>query len=237
MFNDLLTIVPARRGSKRFPGKNTIDFFGKPLIAWSIEAALNSRYVDEVLISTDDLHTANIAKEYGAVFTGLRPAYLSNDDVNLIDVVIYHVNNLAKIPEYVMLLQPTSPLRDAMHIDEAFEIISDLDFDAVISVSRVSKPNQWQFPLEVKNNLSLFNHRKINIKQSQQFAPEFTFNGAIYIAKTNRLLDEKTFLLSSRCKAYEMPFEVSIDIDTQLDLVIAKALHLGVDFASKKLCK
>jgi CMP-N-acetylneuraminic acid synthetase len=156
----------------------------------------------------------------------LRPSFLSTDDASLIDVISYHINKLSHLPDYVMLLQPTSPLRKACHIDEAISLLDG--HDAVVSVTRTCKPSAWTTTLDKNRNLShLFDSARIN-RQSQEYPDEYTLNGAIYIAETNRLLNEQTFLLSSNCRAYEMSSDASVDIDTELDLLIAKAMFLGI---------
>ena len=121
-FFKYLAFIPARGDSKRLPGKNIINFMGKPLIAWTIEAALKSNFIgDEVVVSTDNRKIANISKTYGATIPYLRPTQLSRDHISIVDVLIDYLGNLSEHPDYVVVLQPTSPLRTAFYIDDAIK--------------------------------------------------------------------------------------------------------------------
>ena len=122
----LLAIIPARGGSKRLPRKNILDLSGKPLIAWTIEAALNSKYIDRIVVSTDDQEIANISIKHGAEVPFLRPKSLATDDASSIDTVINVLGEIEIIDqhyEYIVLLQPTSPLRTEIDIDKAIELL------------------------------------------------------------------------------------------------------------------
>ncbi|MBC8555357.1 MAG: acylneuraminate cytidylyltransferase family protein, partial [Candidatus Brocadiales bacterium] len=133
----ILAIIPARGGSKRLPRKNILDLAGKPPIAWSIEAALGSKYIDRVIVSTDDEEIAGISRKYGADVPFMRPNKLATDESSSVDVVLHVINTLkekGRESEYIMLLQPTSPLRTMENIDEAVELLQSSSSDAVISV-------------------------------------------------------------------------------------------------------
>ena len=122
----LLAIIPARGGSKRLPGKNIMDLAGKPLIAWTIEAALNSKYIDRVVVSTDDQEISNVSIKYGVEVPFLRPKSLATDDASSIDTIINVLGEIKIIDqhyEYIVLLQPTSPLRTEIDIDKAIELL------------------------------------------------------------------------------------------------------------------
>ena len=232
---NIFCIVPARAGSKRLPNKNIINFFGKPLIAWTIEAALKSKFTDVIYVSTDCELIADIAKSCGASVPDLRPLQLANDTSNLFDVIKYHLGKLEKLPDYILLLQPTSPLRRTEDIDAVIALLRY--YDSVVSVSRSQKPSSWSQVLNSNLDLSPFSASASIETQSQQQRQEYFINGAIYGASTNRFLKEKTFFLSSKAIGYEMPFDRSIDIDTKLDLIIANALHLNLDETLKILTK
>lgn len=228
-----LAIVPARSGSKRLPGKNLIDFGGKPLIAWSVEAAKSSRYINEVLVSTDSVDIANAAISAGARFEGLRKPALATDTVPLIDVVADILQKRGNMPDFVVLLQPTSPLRTGKHIDEAIEVMGDQD--AVISVTKLDKPNEWSNTLPPDMSLAGFMAPSVQNRQSQDLSSRYALNGAIYVVRTERLLAERRFMLRNKIVAYEMSADVSVDIDTKLDLLVAKGLYLGLDCAIARL--
>jgi len=230
---DFLAIVPARSGSKRLLGKNILDFVGKPLIAWTVEAAKGSGYIDNVLVSTDSMDIANAAIDAGASFEGLRKQELAGDNVPLIDVVVDLLSQRAKLPTFTVLLQPTSPLRTSTHIDEAIELMGDKD--AVISVTKLDKPNEWSSFLPPDMSLAGFMDASTKNLQSQDLPSRFALNGAIYVVRTERLLIERSFMLSDNIVGYEMRSDVSIDIDTKLDLLMAKGLCLGLDYAIGKL--
>jgi len=230
---NIYCIIPARAGSKRLSNKNIIDFFGKPLIAWTIEAALKSEFIDVVYVSTDCEHIADIAKSFGASVPQLRPHHLGTDTANLFDVIKYQLEKLKNLPDYILLLQPTSPLRKTEDIDAAINLLKN--YDSVVSLSRSPKPSSWSKVLNSELDLSPFSASVSIKKQSQQ--QEYFINGAIYIASTDRFLKEETFFLSSKAVGYEMPINRSIDIDTKMDLVMASAFHLDLDVSLDALMK
>ena len=127
-----LAIIPARGGSKRLPRKNVLDLCGKPLIAYTIEAALKSKYIDKVIVSSDDEEILNISSNFGADIIK-RPIDLANDTATTIDAIKHTIDNFENY-DYIVLLQPTSPLRNEKHIDEAIELLEKKKADAVVSV-------------------------------------------------------------------------------------------------------
>jgi len=136
MNKTFLAIIPARGGSKRLPRKNLLDLCGKPLIAWSIEAALKSKYISKVIVSSDEEEILNIAKEYKADFIK-RPDELASDTATTFDALKHTLENVEKY-DYVVLLQPTSPLRDEKHIDEAIELL-ELKKEILLEISNELK--------------------------------------------------------------------------------------------------
>lgn len=137
-----LAIIPARGGSKGIPYKNIMNINGKPLIAYSIEAAKQSKYIDYILVSTDDDKIKEVSLQYGASVPFLRPEEISNDTAKSIDVVIHGINYLKESGEefdYVVLLQPTSPLRTSQDIDEAIEILIKNEKESLVSVCEVEE--------------------------------------------------------------------------------------------------
>ncbi|MGE3591195.1 MAG: NTP transferase domain-containing protein [Arcobacter sp.] len=217
-----LAVIPARGGSKRLPRKNVLDLCGKPLIVWSIEAGLKSNYIDKVVVSSDDEEILNISKEYGAE-TIKRPNEFASDTATTFDAIKHTIDNL-EIYDYVVLLQPTSPLRDDKHIDEAVKLLQTKNADAVVSVCEMDHSPLWSNTLPEDGSLANFRHEKAKGKRSQDLEKYYRVNGAIYICKTEKLLEEKGFFLKDNIFAYVMDRESSVDIDEDIDFKIAKVL-------------
>jgi len=219
----LLAVIPARGGSKRLPRKNILDLAGKPLIAWTIEAALGSKYIDRVIVSTDDKEIATISKKYGADVPFMRPSELATDEAKSVDVVLHLLEKLKKIREkydYIILLQPTSPLRTTQNIDDSVELLQARKSDAVISVCKVEHSPLW-CNLIPGDDLSNFLDHSILNKRSQDLEQYYRLNGAIYLCNAEKLKEEKAFFLKNRCSAYKMNRESSVDIDSRMDFLYA----------------
>ena len=220
----ILAVILARGGSKRLPRKNILNFLDKPLIAWTIQAALDSKYIDRVIVSTDDKEIASISKRYGADVPFMRTSKLATDESTSIDVVLHLISQLTKNSEmydYVILLQPTSPLRTVKNIDNSIELLQNNKYEAVISVCKTEHSPQWCNTLPIDGDLSNFLDRSILNKRSQELEQYYRLNGAIYLCNIDRLRQEKTFFFRTKCKAYIMSRKSSVDIDTVDDLIIA----------------
>jgi len=217
-----LAIIPARGGSKRLPNKNILNLNGKPLIAYSIEAALQSKYINNVVVSSDSDSILNIAKSFKAQ-TIKRPDYLATDTAKSFDAIKHTIENMPQY-DYIVLLQPTSPLRDANNIDQAINLLEQKNADAIISVSAMEHSPLWANTLD--DNLSMKNFLKDEVlnKRSQDLETYYRLNGAIYITKTDKLLKEETFFLKDNIFAYIMNRENSIDIDEDIDFQLAKII-------------
>lgn len=139
----VIAIIPARGGSKRLPRKNILPLGGKPLIGWTIEAAQNSIYVDDVFVSTDDQEIADVASQFGVNVPGLRPEELSTDTATTQSVLFYTLEKYSKDASIVVLLQPTSPFRNSGHIDQAIESLVEKSAFSVVSVTPCEHPPQW----------------------------------------------------------------------------------------------
>jgi len=218
----ILAIIPARGGSKRLPRKNILNLNGKPLIRWSIEAGLKSKYIDKVVVTSDDAEILGIAESSGVSVIN-RPVELASDTSTTFDAIKHTINNVNNY-NYIVLLQPTSPLRTAQHIDEAIEILFERSADAVVSVCEVDHSPLWSNTLPNNDNMSNFIRNDVLNKRSQDLEVYYRLNGAIYICDVNRLLQEERFLLKENIFAYKMDKSVSIDIDEEIDLKIAQAL-------------
>ena len=223
----VLAIIPARAGSKRLPKKNILNLSGQPLITWTIEAAIKSQAIDRIVVSTEDEKIANISMKYGAEVPFLRPKKLASDETNSMDVVIHTLNKLEEKNEhykYVILLQPTSPLRTNQHIDNAFEFMNDKKAKSVTSVCLAEHHPLWSNTLPEDKSMESFVDRDFRNKRSQDLAKYYRLNGAIYICETKLLQTEKNFIASSDCYAFIMSQDESVDIDNIKDFKLAELL-------------
>lgn len=220
MNKTFLAIIPARGGSKRLPRKNILDLCGKPLISWSIEAALKSKYISKVVVSSDDEEILNISSNFGADIIK-RPYELANDTATTFDAIKHTINNLEKY-DYIVLLQPTSPLRNEKHIDEAIELLEEKQADAIVSVCEMDHSPLWSNTLPKDGNMRGFLREEILNKRSQDLEKYYRLNGAVYICKTDKLLENKSFFLKDNIFAYIMDRKSSIDIDEEIDFLFAE---------------
>jgi CMP-N,N'-diacetyllegionaminic acid synthase len=222
-----LTIIPARGGSKRLPRKNVLDLCGKPLIVHTIEAALKSKYINKVIVSSDDEEILNISSNFGADILK-RPYELANDTATTFDAIKHTIDNFEKY-DYIVLLQPTSPLRNEKHIDEAIELLEKKKADAIVSVCEMEHSPLWSNTLPKDGSMSNFLKDEILNKRSQDLEKFYRLNGAIYICKTEKLIENKSFFLKDNIFAYIMNREYSIDIDEEIDFKMAEVLMDGND--------
>lgn len=220
MNKTFLAIIPARGGSKRLPRKNILDLCGKPLISWSIEAALKSKYISKVVVSSDDEEILNISSNFGADIIK-RPYELANDTATTFDAIKHTINNLEKY-DYIVLLQPTSPLRNENQIDEAIELLEEKQADAIVSVCEMDHSPLWSNTLPEDGNMRGFLREEILNKRSQDLEKYYRLNGAVYICKTDKLLENKSFFLKDNIFAYIMDKKNSIDIDEEIDFLFAQ---------------
>lgn len=218
-----LSIIPARGGSKRLPRKNILKILDKPLIAYSIEAGLNSKYIDKLIVSSDDDEILSISKDYGAEIIK-RPANLAEDTTTTFDTLKHVVENISEEYEYIVLLQATSPIRKSSHIDEAIKLLEEKKADAIISVCEMEHSPLWSNTLPSDNNMKLFLKDEIKNKRSQDLEKYYRLNGAIYICRTDKFLENKGFFLEENIYAYIMDRKDSIDIDEEIDFLIVKEL-------------
>lgn len=223
-----IAIIPARGGSKRLTRKNVLDLAGKPIIAWTIEAALGCSFLDEVMVTTDDDEIAGVASQYGAGVPFLRPSALASDTATSLDAVKHTIgfyqSELGRRFDFVVLLQPTSPLRNAQNISEAIELLSEKNADAVISVCEVDHSPLWMNTLPPDNSMAGFIREDIKNKRSQDIGKYFRLNGAIYICRVDVLLEKGTFLPEEASYAYPMSVDNSVDIDTKHDYLFAECI-------------
>lgn len=218
-----IAIIPARSGSKGLKDKNIIDLCGKPLIAYSIEAALETSLFDHVIVSTDSEHYAEIAQHYGAEVM-MRGEALSNDKATTFMVLEDILKNrLLESIDYFVLLQPTSPLRTSKHITEAIEKFESKieHFDFLVSMKEAEHAKVLVNPIDDDESLKYFDTDFSNYRR--QGYKDYSPNGAIFIAKPDSYLEQKHFF-GAKALSYIMSAEDSVDIDGALDLVVAKAI-------------
>lgn len=223
----ILAVIPARGGSKGLPGKNIKKLCGKPLIAWSIEQAKNSKYLDKIIVSTDDKNIAEVAKEHGAEVPFLRPAKLANDLTPTVDVLVHLINYLESrkvIFDALMLLEPTSPLRDVKDIDNSIIELFDSNADSVVSVSEVQSthPN-FLVKIDSNNDFIIPYIKNFKVKRRQDLEKLYFFEGSVYIAKISIIKQKKTFY-TDKTIAHIMPKWKSFEIDDYVDFLIVETL-------------
>jgi len=225
-----IAIIPARGGSKRLPGKNLMMIAGKPLIGWTIEAAIESGVFERVVVSTNSWEIAVIAAQFGAEVPFIRPEELAIDDTPAIEVLIHAANELMAGKEthwtHLACLQPTSPLRTADNIREAVKLLEEKQADAIVSVCKSEHSPLWSNTLPASLSLSGFIPENIQKTPSQQLPAYFRLNGALYFCRIPRMIEERTLFLKTGAYAYIMNRKDSIDIDDQVDFDLA-GIYLG----------
>lgn len=229
MYDDkmILGIIPARGGSKGIPHKNIINICGKPLIAYTIEAGLGSKYIDYLMVSTDDKEIADASKKHGAEVPFLRPSELAADTSKTIDAVLHGLNTLKrqkKVFDVLVLLQPTQPLRTALDIDGA---IIKFFANGCRSLASVSEVDDHPILIRSIENDSL--KRILNISSTcrrQDMPKYYRINGCIYINSISEINRSTSF--NDNIVPYVMEKEKSVDIDDYKDIAIAEYfLHLN----------
>jgi CMP-N,N'-diacetyllegionaminic acid synthase len=232
----MLCVIPARSGSKGITNKNLVDFCGQPLISWTIKAALDSRCFSRIIVSTNNEEIASVARLYGADVPFLRPQDLAEDSIHAVNVVIHALDwvkeNEGWMPEAVMMLLPTSPLRESEDIENATKIYKEENVSAVVSVVDLGKyitnlryiREGVLVPVDSKENLNA---------QRQGMEKLYGVNGAIFLANASKLINKKTFHFLG-AKPYLMHPLRSVDINSQEDLFLAQHIMLNrMDFDEK----
>jgi CMP-N,N'-diacetyllegionaminic acid synthase len=207
-------LIPARGGSKGIPRKNVKLIAGKPLIVWTIEAALRSSLLNAVVVSTDDPEIAAVALQAGAQVPFMRPAALAQDQTPGLDPVLHALNQL---PQYdsVLLLQPTSPLRTTDDIDGCLNLAIQKKTPSVVSVNEAGTHPYWTFRLSADQTMVRFVDTA-PVARRQDLPEVFSLNGAMYFAEANWLRRSGS-LVGVETLAYVMPIEHSVDLDTPFD--------------------
>jgi len=222
----VICVIPARGGSKGVPRKNIKKLADRPLIAYTIEQALQSQYIDRTIVSTEDKEIADISKQYGAEVPFMRPDALSGDQVATVDVLLHTINWLEEEEKYnfdiLVLLHTTAPLREIKDIDSCIEMLQSTKADNVFSVTEAHRnPYFNMVEIDKQGTVKLVKEGAFSTRQS---APKvYDLNASIYVWWKDILKKEKKLFLAG-CKIYVMPKERSVDIDDDLDFRIAEYL-------------
>jgi CMP-N,N'-diacetyllegionaminic acid synthase len=218
----LLAVIPARGGSKSIPRKNIKPFAGKPLLSWTIDAALKVSKISRVIVSTDDIEISQIARRHGAEVPFLRPSELAQDQTAGVYSLLHA---LEQLPDFdgVLLLQPTSPLRTADDIAGLIDLALESGSDSIVSVSKVNKHPFWMYTIQADKSLHPFCNGGDAVNRRQDLPDVYSLNGAIYFVRSSWVLEKKT-LIGQNTLGYVMPEERSIDIDTMFDWRVAEIM-------------
>lgn len=222
----VLGIIPARGGSKGIPNKNLKELNGKPLLAYTLDAAKNSNALSDYIISTDSESIAECAERHGFVVGALRPPELATDTAKSIDVAIYEIKKYELEKniqvDYIVWLQPTAPLRQAKDIDDAYKIMMQTQADSLISVYEAGTihPNIMYY-LDDNDRLEPVVKEGNKMLRRQEFKPVYVRNGSIYMAKRKQIMEGKSFVCEKPAY-YIMPRERSVNIDEPFDLEYAE---------------
>jgi CMP-N,N'-diacetyllegionaminic acid synthase len=223
-----LFIILARGGSKGLPGKNIRNLLGKPLIAHSIELGLSSVYCTDLIVSTDDARIAEIAKEFGAQVPFIRPAELANDNAKSAEAIIHAIEyqeKKGKSYENILLLEPTSPLKDTSDIDHAIEVFNTQEkaLSCVSITLTESAHPTFLFHKDGQGNLKSYQKTE-NVTRRQDLNELYYPQGSFYLAKTKVYLEKKTFYIDNFTLGIEMPKWKSFEIDTLEDFIIVESI-------------
>lgn len=225
---EILGIIPARGGSKSIPGKNLAMLAGKPLLAYACSAAAASVRITRVIVSTDDEKIAAVALACGAEVPFLRPAELADDDTPALPVILHALAYLEKeehyVPDIVVYLQPTSPLRRAEHIDGTIEVLMKSDADSAVSVVEVPHQFNPASVMVMEGGILKSYESGPQVLRRQDKQKVYARNGPAVLAIKRTTLTEKNSLYGEATASFIMPTEFSIDIDMPFDLEMAEFL-------------
>lgn len=227
MQQSVLGVVTARGGSKGLPGKNIRPLLGKPLINWTIEAALAAPSIDAVVVSTDDETIAQVARAAGARVPFMRPQSLAGDTASSVDVVIHAIDSLEQMGEHydvVVLLEPTSPMRETSDIEQALLQLSTSGAGSVVSVCRAEGHHpSFMYRLANDARIDPYTHRQPTGLRRQDIEAVFFLEGTVYCSRIDVLRAQRSFYHEDT-RAYEVPKWKSLEIDDIYDSVMVEAL-------------
>ena len=221
----VLGLIPARGGSKGIPRKNLRPLGGRPLLQWTGETALASRYIDRVILSTDDAEIAGVAASLGLDVPFLRPAAAASDTAGATEVISHALGELGESYDYLVYLEPTTPLRLAADIDTCLERLDQTGADFCVSVQRSVQRPEWMFYLGPEDEIEPAVGR-FQAGRRQDLRECYVLNGAVYAARVEAFRRTGTFLTGATL-GYVMPPERSIDLDEPADFDAAEAILAG----------
>jgi len=225
----IIGVIPARGGSKGLPGKNIRPLFGKPLIAWTIDAAKKSKYLDRVIISTDDSKIAKVAKKFGAQVPFMRPKALASDTAKSIDVMLHALDHFKAEGieyDYLIMLEPTSPLRETEDIDGSIKKLIDNKSGAasIVGVSKVEAAHPvFDVTITGKGFIKPYAGDFSKAVRRQDISDLYFFEGTVYVSKASELYKRKGFY-HDKTLPYIVPRWKSLEVDDILDMVCAEAI-------------
>lgn len=217
----ILALITARGGSKGIPKKNIIALGGKPLIGWTIEAALQSHFIDRLILSSDDQEIIAIARSFKCEAPFTRPDYLAQDDTSSMDVIMHAIEHVKGAYDYLLLLQPTSPFRTSEDIDNIIRSCLGSGFEMMISVAKLKKHPMYMYKIK-KQRLESFLPAERQLRR-QDMPSAYEHNGALYLSSIKFLKKVKSFNVNE-ARAFEMYGAANIDIDNYVDLHYAEFL-------------
>ncbi|MBX9769903.1 MAG: acylneuraminate cytidylyltransferase family protein [Candidatus Obscuribacterales bacterium] len=220
----VLAVIAARGGSKGLPGKNLRLVAGKPLIYWSILEAQKSKLIDRLIVSSEDNEILAVARSFGAETPFVRPESLAADDTPGVAPVLHALEALPGY-DYVVLLQPTSPLRTVEDIDGSIGEAINKQSKSVVTISEPEKLPNWMCTLDENGRLSFLLGQSENTERRQDAKKIYALNGAVFVADCNWLVKSQR-LDCEESIGFEMPKERSIDVDDEMDLKICETLLL-----------
>lgn len=229
MYKDkkILAIVPARGGSKGLPHKNIKPLLGKPLIGWSLEQAKNCSYVDEIFVSTDSAEIAKVAEDFGVKVPALRPPELAADTSSSMDVILHAINSLEKEGKFfdcILLVEPTSPLRETQDLDKAVEmLINTKDAESIVGVCKAEGAHPDFLSAMDKGFLVPYNKSVFSAKRRQDLQDLYFFEGSLYLSYVDSLKKRRAFY-HEKTLGYEVPKYKSFEVDDIVDFKIIEAL-------------
>lgn len=218
----VLGVIPARAGSKGVPRKNARTLCGKPLLGWTIDAARGAACLDRVVLSSDDDEIMDLGRSLGCEVPHRRPAHLASDTAMVVDVVLNLLDTMRERFDFVVLLQPTSPLREARDIDGAAAACFAAGAPACASVVAAEQSPYLMYRLEAAGRMVPVLGEGTSSRR-QDLPQIYALNGAVYVTESERLRAERKFV-GANAVGYEMPRERSIDIDSELDFALAGLL-------------
>ncbi len=230
MYKDktILAVIPARGGSKGLPNKNIKNLCGKPLVGWPIQAALNSKYVDKVIVSTDSAEISEIAKNYGADIPFIRPDQLASDTATSYAVLEHAIYELRKSNEeydYILMLEPTSPLTDADDIDNALnKLLNTEDAESIVGVCK-SESGHPSFSALISTSgfLKPYEQEEFKFLRRQDITDVYYFSGSLYLSRVETLLNKKSFYHDKTIAAIDPKWK-AFEIDDIVDFIILESL-------------